>query len=117
MEIINVTELASYLRESDLDGSAALHVELANGIVSEVIGDLDPLPVRVKAITLEVAARAYRNPEGWASEAIDDWSGRRSNATADGGVYLTPWERSDLLRLVGGGSSVRSVRLIRAGEE
>lgn len=102
MEIITPNDLASYLRESELDPSADLLVDLANGIVSDVTGDLvAPYPSRVRAITLEVAARAYRNPQGASSETIDDYTFRRDGDTAAGGVYLTRAERSELSGAVG----------------
>lgn len=103
MEIITTTDLASYLREASLDeGAALLYVELANGVVSEAAGSLtEPFPARVRAITLEVAARAYRNPDGYATEAIDDWRGGRSADTAEAGVYLTKVEARTLGRFTG----------------
>lgn len=113
MDIITTTDLASYLRESNLDEAAAgLYVELANGLVSDITGDLTaPYPAVVRAVALEVAARAYRNPEGATSETIDDYTFRRDGSTSQGGVYVTAEERSRLSRLSGGGASVRSVRL------
>ena len=102
MDVITSTELASYLREANPDTAALdLLVELSNGIVSEVTGDLTPIPTRVKAITLEVAARAYRNPDGYATESIDDWRGGRPAETAAAGVYLTESETATLNRLAG----------------
>lgn len=112
MDIIATPELASYLRDDATDFAAASQiVELANGIVSEVLGDLESIPTRAKAITLEVAARAYRNPGGWVQESLDDWTGRRLDDTANAGVYLTDAERLELSGLVGGKKSVRSVAL------
>jgi hypothetical protein len=96
--IITTTDLASYLRETALDTAAAtLYVDLANGIVSEVLPDVVlPAPARVRAITLEVAARAYRNPNGYSSETIDDYTYRRDAETRQAGVYLTTSEREEL---------------------
>lgn len=64
-------------------------------------------------IGMEVVARAYRNSEGYATESIDDWTGRRGSVAGLPGVYLTDQERADLLRLLPetSRSSVRSVRL------
>lgn len=101
MDIINMIDLASYLRESNIDPSADLLVELANGIVTEVTGTLDPIPTRVRAVTLEVAARAYRNPQGASSETIDDYTYRRDGDTTAAGVYLTRTELATLRGLAG----------------
>lgn len=114
MDIITTTDLASYLREADLDAAAAgLYVELANGIVTEVTGTLAaPYPAQVRAITLEVAARAYRNPEGASSETIDDYTFRRDGDTAGGGVYLTKAELSTLRGTTGATASAYTVGVV-----
>ena len=93
---ITTTDLSSYLRDPQADPDAATVVELANGVVNDVIGDLDPLPTRVTAITLEVAARAWRNPHGYSSETVDDYTYRRDAETRRAGVYLTDDERAEL---------------------
>lgn len=98
MEIITPDELASYLRDSAVASDAAipLLVELANGIAADAYGTVTPIPARVRAITLEVAARAYRNPEGYSSETVDDYTYRRDAQTRQAGVYLTVSERGEL---------------------
>lgn len=110
-DIIATPDLASYLRTT-LDSSADLIVALANGLVGDVVGDFDPLPTRVTTITLEVAARAWRNPQGYSSETIDDYTYRRDADTRQAGVYLTDTEAAELRRLVGkGGRSAYTVGL------
>lgn len=99
MDIIDDGELTSYLRQPGAD--VALYVELANGIVGELVGNADTIPTRVKAITLEVAARAYRNPNGYSSETVDDYTYRRDADTRQAGVYLTNAEAAEVLRLTG----------------
>lgn len=98
MAVITAGDLASYLRDPLLatESSLDLIVELANGMVEEVTGPLDPVPTRVRAIALEVAARAWRNPEGYSSETVDDYTYRRDAATRQAGVYLTADERAEL---------------------
>jgi hypothetical protein len=98
MAIITTADLASYLRDISVaaDESAALYVDMANGLVEDVTGMLDPIPTRVKAITLEVAARAWRNPNGYSSETVDDYTYRRDADTRAAGVYLTESERMEL---------------------
>src|SRR4051812_31726872 len=100
MAVITQSDLISYLREPDAEVS--MIVELADGIVSEVVGTVPfPVPTRMRAIALEVAARAYRNPNGYSSETIDDYTYRRDNSTQQAGVYLTDAERMELLALDG----------------
>lgn len=115
MDIITTTDLASYLRDTSLDEpAAALYVELANGLVSDVTGDLTaPYPAQVRAVALEAAARAYRNPEGASSETIDDYTFRRDGGTAAGGVYLTAAEQAKLA--MGSGSAVRGMYVVDLG--
>ena len=103
--IIDLEDLASYLRDPSANDQAnALIVELANGIVGEAAPSLvAPFPTRVRAITLEVAARAYRNPNGYSSETVDDYTYRRDADTRAAGVYLTDAERAELGVIAGGG--------------
>src|SRR5512139_2477829 len=96
MAIITDAELASYLRLAAVDEAVTLFAGLANGLVGDVVGDLVTVPTRVKVITLEVAARAYRNPNGYSSESIDDYTYRRDAETRQAGVYLTASEAAEL---------------------
>ena len=99
MPIINDTDLASYL-EREVTTNLTLKANLANDIVEELPYGTplaEPYPARVRAITLEVAARAVRNPEGYSSETVDDYTYRRDAATRQAGVYLTDAERAELL--------------------
>lgn len=98
MSVISPDELASYLREPG-PLNADLIVQLANDLVEDAVGtsvSADP-PPRVRAIAFEVAARAYRNPQGFSSETIDDYTYRRDSETRQAGVYLTASERSELM--------------------
>lgn len=102
MSVITVVDLASYLQDQTIiDMSNQLVVDLANGLVEDVLdGDLTPpYPARVTAITLEVAARSFRNPNGYSSETIDDYTYRRDPETRRAGVYLTGAETSELRRI------------------
>lgn len=58
-------------------------------------------PRIVSTITLRVAERAIRNPEGFSSESAGDYSYQRNGATGEGGIYLTQRE-IDVLRRAGG---------------
>lgn len=37
----------------------------------------------------EAVKRVLQNPEGYVQESVDDWSGRRSDAAADGALFLS----------------------------
>lgn len=118
---ITEAQLASYLQATIPTGAAETILELANGIVTDVLGDdYDPAtaPVRVKAIALEVAARAWRNPQGYSSVTvgIDDYDKtvrREGAALTRTGVYLTDEELAELLGLLEVTGPVRagSIRL------
>ncbi len=116
-EYIQEADLAAYLRTTITDGQADLFIELANGIVTDVVGNLDPVPAQVRALTLEVAARAWRNPDGYSSISteIDDFTKtvrREGDALTAPGVYLTDAETDLLLGLLGTrGPQVGSIRL------
>jgi len=58
-------------------------------------------PDIVRVITLRVAERAIRNPDGLSSETAGDYSYQRNGVGADGGLFLTPWEISVLRKATG----------------
>lgn len=112
-DFITRASLASYLQvaEDSFDGSVA--VRIVNGLVGEIVGDITPVPSRVEAIALEVAARGVRNPQAYSSVTvgIDDYDKtvrREGAALAAPGIYLTDDERAELLSFTG-------VRRRRAG--
>lgn len=107
---ITEAELASYLQlppGSVPDG--AMVVVLANGQTTELLGESyapNPVPVTLKAVLLEVAARGWRNPQGYSSVTvgIDDYDKtvrREGAALTAGGVYFTDSERATLLEFIG----------------
>lgn len=113
--MFTLTELASYLPETATDPArAGLIRDLTLGLIYETIPPITAdTSVVAKAIGLEVAARAYRNADGYSSETVDDYTYRRDAATRAAGVYLTADERSTLLGLdtTTVRPRVRSVRL------
>lgn len=112
MDIITDADLASYLGD-DITERMSFVRQLANDLVSELLpASFTGRPARLVAITLEVAARAVRNPGGYSSETVDDYTYRRDADTRQAGIYLTASERAEVLGLAGGkASSVRSIRL------
>lgn len=94
MDIITPQDLASYLDDPSLVTSnrAILLVDLANSLITDSYGTATRVPTNVKVVTLEVAARAFRNPGGYSSETIDDYTYRRDADTRQAGIYLTDAE-------------------------
>lgn len=94
-DIATLPEFASFL-QIDLDTATAnlLLLNLAQGLVAEVIGDQDPWPVTAKAVALAAAGRAYRNPEGVKQETVGGTT--LIYNPEEMGVYLTDSELSRL---------------------
>lgn len=98
-DIATVPELASAL-QSDLDTATAnlLLLDLAQGLIVELIGDQTTWPKTAKAIALAAAARAYRNPEGLRQDTVGATTGIYNDPLYRMGVFLSDAERADLLR-------------------
>ena len=98
---VQPSQLVTYLREPaagiDVDALEQA-LELTNELVDSVAGlsSTDPDPAGVRAIRLEVAARAYRNPNGYGGEAFGGYTAAKLPGERSG-VYLTDQERADLL--------------------
>jgi len=107
--IAELTELASAL-QCDLDTATAnlLLLDLAQGLITELIGEQDPWPKTAKSIALTAAARAYRNPEGVRQDAVGGASAIYNDPLYRMGVYLSDSEKADLLQWLNGpgGSTV-----------
>lgn len=114
MALFTADELAAYPgTEGISDATAELLQDLAEGLIYDLVpqGTADA-SMQAKGIALEVVARAYRNPGGYSSETVDDYTYRRDAATRSAGVYLTPEERALLSALTATPRRrVRSVRL------
>lgn len=97
--IAELTELASAL-QTDLDTATAnlLLLDLAQGLITEVIGTQNPWPSTAKAIALTAAARAYRNPEGLLRDQVGGTLGIYNDPIGRMGVFLSEQERADLIR-------------------
>lgn len=97
--IAELTELASAL-QCDLDTATAnlLLLDLAQGLITEVIGAQNPWPTVAKSTALTAAARAYRNPEGVRTEAVGGINLGYNDPLYRMGVYLSDQERADLIR-------------------
>jgi hypothetical protein len=95
--IATLPELASFL-QTDLDTATAnlLLVDLAQGLITEVIGDRNPWPSVAKSVALAAAGRSYRNPNGLRQQTV---GGTTSGFNAEEmGVYLASSELERLNR-------------------
>lgn len=77
-----------------LDAASALVRAEARRTWTDDSGTLVDVPEQVRTITLEVAARRWRNPEGYTSETDGDYTYRMDDAQAS--LYLTDIEREML---------------------
>lgn len=100
--IITGPQLASYPGSgSPTAADARTYAELVNGLINEAWRTpVEPVPAWVRAIALEVGARAARNPKGLQSwtRSIDDGSRteRLAESGARAGIYLTDDEAARL---------------------
>lgn len=115
---ITAAEVASYLEKpAGSIAEDAIGIVLVNGLLNDILGDLNPIPFAVKALALEVAARGFRNPQAYTSVTvgIDDYDKtvrREGKAASLPGFYLTDDERAQLYGLLGvRRSRVGSIRL------
>lgn len=118
MALFIESELASYMQVPSVDAdTAALLIELTEGLIEDAYGSTplpDPAPSRLKRVALEVAKRAYLNPNGYVSESLGDYSysrGAYGRGPSQHGVFLTSAERQ-AVRGAAGLPTVRSVKLV-----
>lgn len=99
MTIILDTELASYLGE-EITASLTFIAELTNDVIEEEWqSPVEPVPNRIRALALTVAARAGSNPKGltsWTRSWDDVSRTERVESARQLGVYLTDDEKASL---------------------
>lgn len=115
---VTLEEFTSYIRATSatIDTSAAtLYLTLAQDVVDGVTSPTPTSP-RIKAIVLEVAARAYKTAPEMVAENVDDYQYRRfgENIATKPGVYLTPDERAEILQLASKGNAGKGSVKLRA---
>jgi hypothetical protein len=71
-------------------------------------------PENVVRVVCAMVLRVLKNPDGYESESLDDWNGRRSELIASGLLHVTPDELADVAP---GRRRRRSVRLVKDGDE
>ena len=99
--LFTLDELVAYLPDtaSNPERAELLSDLTAATVYEEVPQAVADVSLVAKAVGLEVAARAYRNSEGFAMESVDDYTYRRDTATRSAGVYLTGDEKARLRQL------------------
>jgi hypothetical protein len=122
MEIITAAELASYLRDDSLatDTSLVQIVGWTNDLVTEEwTAATTPVPVKIKLLALNVAARGWAYNPATAnleslSRTLDDASRteRYRTSSESGSIYLTEGEEATL----NGRKRRRSIRLTIYGD-
>ena len=95
-----LTDLAAFLRVplGQVEGFEP-HLDLAQALVAEQIGDEPTWSPTARAIILTAVARAYYNPEGLRSETKGPFTAVRDAAAL--GIYLTDDEITRLHRTPG----------------
>lgn len=112
--LAEVPDLEKRLERAFADGPETDRAEAVLDDASDLVRDasgkdwVDPAnpnaikaPRIVKLITVRVAERAIRNPEGFSSESAGDYSYQRNGVTDGGGLYLTDRERETLRKAAG----------------
>lgn len=77
------------------DAAARAVLAMASAVVRAYVRNdytVDPVPDAAKVVTIEVAYRVWRNPEGLIGDSVDDTSRRFVDRSADG-FYLTAAEK------------------------
>ena len=103
--LAQVAELANYIGEAISYSTdvkqAESFLDAASSLVLSHAGEPgwtdQDVPQVAKFAVLACAARAYTNPDGWTSEAVDDWRGS-GRKVEEAGLYLTASERASLAR-------------------
>jgi hypothetical protein len=120
--LASITDLAGWLGTTP-QGDDATRAELVLSAVSALVRsearrtweDL-PVPEVIRAVTLTVAARVYRNPEAAASYSLTTGPFGKSLTFADPkavGLFLTDDEKLTISRSVPGGRRQRGLYTLR----
>lgn len=104
--IAQPSDLQSFLGASNIDNSrATLLIQLAQNECATIVS---PLPATAIGVVLDVAARAYGNPQGVQSQHLGTASvsyGNQQYGGALGGIFLTRGNKATLRRLAGSGGA------------
>lgn len=95
------------------DAEQMIRVRFPNLDAQVASGAINAL--NVVAVEASAVRRVMMNPEGYTREQIDDWSGQRSAALADGLLFISDAEWASLSPLIEGRRR-GSIRLVAYGE-
>lgn len=95
--------------QAALDDASNLIRSVAGKTWEDDHGDLDDVPAIVTSVTLAVAYRAFRNPDGTSQSSLGDVSVSFSRGGAVGALFLTPTEEKAIKKAAG--TTVTSVLL------
>lgn len=98
-------DLATYLGGDVDTARATLVIRLAQDLCEGIVS---PLPATAKAVVVDVAVRAYSNPQQLHDAALGTARlgfGATGSGTAIGGLYLSKSNRADLKRAAGRGAA------------
>jgi len=106
-----LTTEESYSASVLLDRVSALMRQSSPNLDARIAANPD-LALIAAGVAVDAVVRVLRNPEGNVSETVGPWSFRRSDAVADGRLYLTAQE---LAQLNSGDAAPRGAFTIRPG--
>ena len=104
-ERVNAVSFLGDVWAEALSRRPSLEADVTAGTVSEA---------NVIRVVSAAVLRILKNPDGYESESIDDWSGRRNALVADGLLRFTDDELASLTPRSTG--TRHSVRLVRDGD-
>jgi hypothetical protein len=116
------TDLQTFLGLSTIDSARATLILLLAQNLCE--GVLTPLPATANAVVLDVAARAFVNPQAVQAESAGPFHVQFGAQSAVGGLFLTRANKANLRRLNGAGGAfsidplpkgVSAVQLVTVG--
>ena len=94
----DAADLSTYLGAAVDDTRALLMLRLAEQLCLAVVS---PLPVGAEAVVMDVAARAFINPQNITEQATGPYI--TAYGSVGGGLWLTSKNENTLRRLAGGG--------------
>lgn len=111
--LLDPSDLGTYLG-ADVDTARAEQIlDMAQKLCESVVS---PLPDGAEAVVLDVAVRAWANPQNIMSESVGPFSGNFGRV-GDGGLWLTRQNIATLRRLAGmGGAFTIDVLPATAGQ-
>ena len=93
-------DLSTYLGNDVVTDRAAMLINLAEGLCLAIVS---PLPAGAEAVVLDIAGRAYTNPQNLSEQATGPYIA--AYGAGSGGLWLTSRNEATLRRLAGTGTA------------